>query len=585
MCAAPKGWISNMVQPGSSDCTMMGDYSSFGRAAAPQLPPELAGHEVIQHFLAENRDLKEAIRQSNHMLRERYREFLQFQASNKEEKDFLMRKFQEARSIVEGLQLERAQLRRQLEEAVRKLELLKSQQATLRPSSPEEGASGAQEEADTVTLTQEEAVLAVVPEMPKEQKVRPGEDVKALQEAIEALKKENLSLQAENCALQLATKISVPSEESSAKIKENGLPAECPLEVESLQGSGDDRKGSSGDQAKQLSQKLKEVEEEREAFRQQLASAQEELAHLAARQQETQQQLQQVGEDKASLKAQVTSLLGELQESQDRLETSTQEKKALEERVHGAAERLQHLEKEAEARTKQHSVQVDQLRLKVQDLESALRVERQSATEEKKKLAQLQGAYHQLFQEYDAHIKASMENEKRIKVLDQQAVELSDQLQQAEEALVAKQELIDKLKEESEQHKAVMETVPVLKAQADIYKTDFLAERHAREKLHEQREALLEQLAQLQRDYEKLKADSEGTSRALMEEMRNRHAEVRPPPSQTPYLMGAAPFHPQLTAGPRHSVAEEQPDYCCPKCQYRAPDMDTLQIHIMDCIL
>lgn len=30
--------------------------------------------------------------------------------------------------------------------------------------------------------------------------------------------------------------------------------------------------------------------------------------------------------------------------------------------------------------------------------------------------------------------------------------------------------------------------------------------------------------------------------------------------------------------------AEELPDLCCPKCNYLAPDMDTLQIHVMDCI-
>ncbi|XP_054859200.1 NF-kappa-B essential modulator isoform X2 [Eublepharis macularius] len=585
MCAAQKGWSSTMVQPGSSDCSMMGDDSSLSRGATPHLPAELAGHEVVQHFLAENRDLKEAIRQSNHMLRGRYQEFLQFQASHKEEKDFLMRKFQEARIVVESLQLERAELRMQLEQAVQELGPLKSQQTTSRPSLPDLGASGAQEEPDTVTLTQEEAILALVPEMQTQPKEGPEEDLKALQEANQALQEEKLALQAEICMLKQAGDISVPTAESEIKIKENGLPVERPLELESLQGAGDDRKSHGGDQAQQLDQKLKEAEEERAALCQQLTSAQEELARLATRQQETQQQLQQVGEDKASLKAQVTSLLGELQESQSRLESSTQEKKELEKRVRGAGERLQHLEREAEARGKQHSVQVDQLRLKVQDLESALRVERQSATEEKKKLAQLQGAYHQLFQEYDAHIKASMENEKRSKVLDLQAAELSEQLQQAEEALVVKQELIDKLKEEAEQHKAIMETVPVLKAQAEIYKTDFLAERQAREKLHEQREALLEQLAQLQRDCEKLKADSEGASRALMEEMRNRHAEMRPPPSQQPYMMGVAPFHPQLTPGPRQSIVEEQPVYCCPKCQYKAPDMDTLQIHIMDCIL
>ncbi|XP_048338998.1 NF-kappa-B essential modulator, partial [Sphaerodactylus townsendi] len=250
-----------MVQPGSRDCTMMGEDSSLGRVATPHLPAELAGHEVIQHFLAENRDLKEAIRQSNHMLRERYREFLHFQVSHKEEKDFLMRKFQEARIVVESLQLEREELRRRLEQAIQELEPLKSQQATSPPSSLEKGTSGAQQEPDAVTLTQEEAILAVVPEMPAQQKEGLEQDLKALQEANEALEKEKRALQAEICTLQQAAKSSTPSEESPVKIKENGLPVERPLEMEALQGSGDNRRHSGGEQADQLSQKLKELED------------------------------------------------------------------------------------------------------------------------------------------------------------------------------------------------------------------------------------------------------------------------------------------------------------------------------------
>ncbi|XP_028569036.2 NF-kappa-B essential modulator isoform X4 [Podarcis muralis] len=559
MSTAQGGWSCDMVQPGGcpgNDCGMMGDDSSLGKAATIHLPAELAGHEVVQHFLAENRDLKEAIRQSNHMLRERYKEFLQFQASHKEEKEFLMLKFQEARLVVEKLHLERTGLKKQLEQAVQELERLKEQ---------------------------------LVPETPQQTKERLEEDLKELQEANQVLQKDKLALQAEICALQQAVKGTSPTEKPAVKMKENGVAEEQAVELESLQGSGA-RNSSGQDQAEELCKRLKEVEDESSALRQQLASAREELVRLAAREHETQQQLQtlskqleQAGEDKASVKAQVTSLLGELQESQSRLETCTQEKKELEERVRAAGERLQHLEKEAEARTKQHSVQVDQLRLQVQNLESALRVERQSATEEKRKLAQLQVAYHQLFQEYDSHIKASLENEKWSQGLDVRAAELSEQLQQAEEALVAKQELIDKLKEEAEQHKAIMETVPVLKAQADIYKTDFLAERHAREKLHEQREALLEQVAQLQRDYEKLQAESEGVRRSLMEEMRNRHSEMRPQP-QPGFPRGPAPFHPQLLTVRRQSLAEEPIEFSCPKCQYRAPDMDTLQIHVMDCI-
>uniref|UniRef100_A0A8D0KFE3 NF-kappa-B essential modulator n=1 Tax=Salvator merianae TaxID=96440 RepID=A0A8D0KFE3_SALMN len=564
-----------MVQPSvcpGSNCSMMGDDSSLGKNATIHLPAELAGHEVVQHFLAENRDLKEAVRQCNHMLRERFQEFLQFHASHKEEKEFMMGKFKEARLVVEKLQLERVELKVQLEKAVHELEHLRKQQTDYLET------TGAQEEPDAVTLTQDEALLVMAPEMPQQKKEWLEGELQ--QEA-------NQTLQGSS-RLQQTAKYTSPIEEAAIKVKENGLSQQRPLEFESLQGGGD--RNPDQDQVDHLCKRLKDAEDENSALHQQLASAQKELARLAAQEETTQQQLkilskqlEQVGEDKASVKAQVTSLLGELLESQKHLETCALEKKELEERVRGAGERLQHLEREAEARTKQHSVQVDQLRLQVQNLESALRVERQSATEEKRKLAQVQAAYHQLFQEYDTHIKASLESEKRSKDLDLQAAELSQQLQQAEEALVAKQELIDKLKEEAEQHKTIMETVPVLKAQADVYKTDFLAERRAREKLHEQREALLEQVAQLQRDYEKLKVDYDGVSRALMEEMRNRHAEMRPP-NQSAFLMGAAPFHSPLITGRRQSFAEEQPDYSCPKCQYRAPDMDTLQIHVMDCI-
>lgn len=48
----------------------------------------------------------------------------------------------------------------------------------------------------------------------------------------------------------------------------------------------------------------------------------------------------------------------------------------------------------------------------------------------------------------------------------------------------------------------------------------------------------------------------------------------------------AASFRNQalVPAGDQAVGAEEVPDLCCPKCQYQAPDMDTLQIHVMDCI-
>ncbi|XP_047621853.1 NF-kappa-B essential modulator isoform X2 [Phacochoerus africanus] len=405
-----------MVQPSggpAGDQDVLGEESSLGKPTMLHLPSEQGAPETFQRCLEENQELRDAIRQSNQMLRERCEELQRFQGSQREEKEFLMQKFCEARRLVERLSLEKLELRRQREQALQEVELLKT----------------------------------------------------------------------------------------------------C----------------------------------------------------------------QQMAEDKASVKAQVTSLLGELQESQSRLEAATKERQALESRVRATSEQVRQLENEREALQQQHSVQVDQLRLQSQSMEAALRMERQAASEEKRKLAQLQVAYHQLFQEYDNHIKSSVVSSERNRGL--QLEDLKQQLQQAEEALVAKQEVIDKLKEEAEQHKIVMETVPVLKAQADIYKADFQAERQAREQLAERKELLQEQLEQLQREYSRLKTSCQESAR--IEDMRKRHVEVSQP--TLPPAPAHHSFHLALPSQ-RRSPPEEPPNFCCPKCQYQAPDMDTLQIHVMECI-
>lgn len=245
-----------MVQPSggpAGDQDVLGEESSLGKPAMLHLPSEQGTPETYQRCLEENQELRDAIRQSNQMLRERCEELQRFQGSQRKEKEFLMQKFQEARKLVERLSLEKLDLRTQREQALQEVEHLKRCQ-------------------------------------------------------------------------------------------------------------------------------------------------------------------QQMAEDKASVKAQVTSLLGELQESQSRLEAATKERQALEGRARAASEQARQLESEREALQQQHSVQVDQLRMQSQSVEAALRMERQAASEEKRKLAQLQVAYHQLFQEYDNHIKSSMVSSERNRV-------------------------------------------------------------------------------------------------------------------------------------------------------------------------
>ncbi|XP_043829555.1 NF-kappa-B essential modulator isoform X6 [Dromiciops gliroides] len=542
-----------MVQPNggpSGDYETLGEGTSLGKPTMLHLPSNQVSPEALQRFLEENQELRDALRQSNHMLRQRYHEFMSFQANQREEKEFLLRKFQEAKKLVEKLNMEKLELKREKERALQVSEQV-----------PDE--------------TEREALRTL-----KEQL---EERLRHFQETSENLQKEKQALLLENQELR----------KKDSRIQPQRL-----LETESLQGpSGSPR---SGDSIDLLKKKMQDVENENTALKQELASLMGKVAQFASREKDVERraeqqiqvlkrQVEQLTEDKGSVQAQVTSLLAELQESQSCLEVSNKDRQVLEDRVRTTTEKVKHLESENEQLHTQHSVQVDQLRMQTQNVEAALRMERQAASEEKRKLAQLQVAYHQLFQEYDNHIKNRQASSERNRGMDLHLEDLNQQLQQAEEALVAKQELIDKLKEEAEQHKTLMETIPVLKAQADIYKADFQAERQAREKLAERKELLQDQLEQLQREFNKLKADSKETTRAVnpnfcfqsIEDLRKRHVENPQPALSQP--VHPFSFHP-IQPGQRRSLPDEQPDFCCPKCQYRAPDIDTLQIHVMECI-
>ncbi|XP_071003013.1 NF-kappa-B essential modulator-like, partial [Oncorhynchus clarkii lewisi] len=290
----------------------------------------------------------------------------------------------------------------------------------------------------------------------------------------------------------------------------------------------------------------------------------------------------QLAKDGEALKAQVTSLLGELRERQSCLDQSQQDRNILDDKLSSTREALAASEREMEQQRKQHSVTVDKLLLQTHNLETALKTDRLVITEERRKLAQLQHAYTCLFKDYDSKLKT-------------EGGDMVVRLEEAERALALKQDLIDKLKEEVEQQRGSLETVPVLTAQAEIYKADFLAEREAREKLNQRKEELQDHLNKALAEMERLK--QEGTSRARMEEMQQRHLEDFIPRPNIPPQPGVA-FNTVpppssfrsvgLAAGVAGGVsgggAEELPDYRCPKCQYQAPDMDTLQIHVMDCI-
>ncbi|KAM4562389.1 NF-kappa-B essential modulator isoform 2-T2 [Odontesthes bonariensis] len=571
-----------MVQP-QPDGPMQWDMSGDDSGWALRVPPELAGNEVVTRLLCDNQQLREALRRSNQALRQRCEEMEGWQRRTREEREFLSCRFQEARALVERLAQENHSLQGMVNgpgspsSSSHCCSSSQTEDLQGRPArnGPLDGPKtldhfGRKKIEDTEQHTQ------TIP--PRSLPAEGGNDVllwlkthkENLDEGMRELRKKNEELEREkgegekerermrHCIDQLRAKL-----------------------VQAQSSGGTEETVQLRSEAQHSSDWYRELEEKLDYL--QKSSAQRDRTEALLKQKD--KDCAQLAKDCEALKAQATSLLAELNERQSCLDKSEHERKILEEKLCGKVKALQVAERELEQQRKQHHVAMDKLLLQTQSLEQALKTERHVVTEEKKKLTQLQHAYTCLFRDYDAKLKS-------------EGGDLCSRLEEAERALALKQDRIDKLKEEVEQLKGSLDTVPVLTAQAEIYKADFLAEREAREKLNQKKEELQEQLNQTLGDIERLK--QEAMSRARMEQMKLRHREdfpARPPlipppqgvfsgaafntvpPAPSFRNQGLVPISDQGAGG-----AEELPDLCCPKCQYLAPDMDTLQIHVMDCI-
>ncbi|XP_076597291.1 NF-kappa-B essential modulator isoform X4 [Chaetodon auriga] len=569
-----------MVQP-QPDGPMQWDMSGEESGGALRVPPELAANEVVTRLLGDNQQLREALRRSNLALRQRCEEMEGWQRRTREEREFLSCRFQEARALVERLAQENHSLQGLVNGPASSSNHCCSSSQTedlqARPArnGPLDGPQTLDQQ-DMKRVAETDQHTQTTP--PRSLPVEGANDFlqllkshkEKLEEGMRELRRKNDELERERdegekerermrrCIDQLRAKL--------AQAQANSVTEEVVQHRSEAQ--------HSSDRHRELQEKLDYLQK---------SSAQWDRTEALLKQKD--KDCAQLAKDCEALKAQATSLLGELNERQSCLDKSEHERKILEEKLCSKMKALQVAERELEQQRKQHHVAMDKLLLQTQSLEQALKTERHVVTEEKKKLTQLQHAYTCLFRDYDSKLKT-------------EGGDLCSRLEEAERALALKQDLIDKLKEEVEQQKGSLETVPVLTAQAEIYKADFLAEREAREKLNQKKEELQDQLTQALAEIDRLK--QEATSRARMEQMKLRHLDDFPtrapnipppqgvfpgatfntaPPAPSFRNQGLVPVGDQGAAG-----AEELPDLCCPKCQYQAPDMDTLQIHVMDCI-
>ncbi|XP_026097877.1 NF-kappa-B essential modulator-like [Carassius auratus] len=585
-----------MVQPQpSGGCTLQWELTGEETVGARGqgslmgsmgVPPDLAGNEVVHRLITDNHQLREALKRSNDALKERCEEMEGWQRRSREEREFLSCRFREARALVQRLAQENQSLLGQLNHSISQ------------PGSPSDGISketGNQGQDQELKCTNvEKNVLVDSPEVLNEAVLTDRAEGKAgrhtmpqslpaegSNDFLKLLKSHKEKLEEGMRALRRRNEELEKEKTENEKERENLLAT-----VEQLRSKLNQNGGVTEESVQQAcaltvpAERYRELQEKLDCL--QKSSVQRDRNEALLKQKE--KDFVQLTKDSEALRAQVTSLLGELNERQNWLEKSEAEKRILEDKLGKKTERLQTLEKDMEQQKKQHSVTVDNLLLQTQNLETALKNERLVIVEERRKLAQLQHAYTCLFQDYDKKLKS----EKQANHRSGEADTLANRLAEAEKALALKQDLIDKLKEETEQLRAALETIPVLNAQAEIYKMDFLAEREAREKLNQKKEELQEELSKAIAEIDRLK--QEGTSRARIEEMQQRHLEdYRPRPHPVPPAApfpGAAMFNPAQPPSARRRDEDHDglPDYCCPKCMYKAPDMDTLQIHVMDCI-
>ncbi|XP_053521787.1 optineurin isoform X2 [Artibeus jamaicensis] len=285
-----------------------------------------------------------------------------------------------------------------------------------------------------------------------------------------------------------------------------------------------------------------------------------------------------VGSEVEALNIQVTTLFKELQEAHTKLSEAELMKKRLQEKCQ-ALER-KNSATPSELNEKQELVYNNKkLELQVESMRSEIKMEQAKREDEKSKLAILQLTHNKLLEEYSHALKTiedlkRRESEKVDKVVLQ---ELNEKLELAEKALASKQLQMDEMKQTIAKQEEDLETMTVLRAQMEVYCSDFHAERAAREKIHEEKEQLALQLAILLKDNNVFE---DGGRQSLME-MQSRHGARTSDPDQQDYLVQRGAEDNNW----RQQHQQNIPIHSCPKCGEVLPDIDTLQIHVMDCII
>ncbi|XP_048818947.1 optineurin isoform X1 [Lagopus muta] len=527
-------------------------------------PPTLSTYtpeEMVQQMkelITENNELKEAMKLHNQAMKDRYEELSIWREKQKEEREFYETKFKEAKQCLLAKCVENEQLQQQLQSLKEREEGAEMEGC----AAPEKEAR--QLKSKVQRLQAEKAdLLAIISELQVKLNIASAEDSFVeigMNEEVNRTAKEN-----QDNSSEVATNIAVYIRSKSADESKN-------LESEELTVS-------------QLLCCLRNETERREKLEKELQDHKERLSKMenetsnclesGTQTNQEEESSETIGSEVESLKKQVCALFKELQEAHEKLKEAELIQKKLQEKCQ-ALERVNSAAAMELEEKQQLIYTIKKLELQVESVQAEVKLEQAKTQDEKTRYSSLQDAYNKLLPELTEAMKTI--SEMKVKELDRVdkvvVEELNAKVLLAEQALAAKQLQMDEMKQLIAKQEEDLETMAVLRAQMEVYCSDFHAERAAREKIHEEKEQLAVQLAYLLKEQQNL----EDLGRSSLAEMQNRHGARAPDREHSPRLVQ------------RGTGSQEWPEqqnisiYSCPKCEEILPDLDTLQIHVMDCI-
>ncbi|XP_030335861.1 optineurin isoform X6 [Strigops habroptila] len=528
--------------------------------AAPALstytPEEMV--QQMKELITENSELKEAMKLHNQAMKDRYEELSIWREKQKEEREFFELKFKEAKQCLLAKCIENEQLQQQLQSLKEKEE-----------GAAMEGCTALEKEATQLKsqlqrLQAEKAdLLAIISELHIKLNMASAEDsfvqIAMNEEEMKRTAKEHQE-NSDEVTSNVAVYISKSADESKNLESEELTVSQllCCLRNET--------------------QKREKLEKDLQDHKERLSKLEKESSNCLESGTQTEQEEESseaVGSEVEALNLQVCALFKELQEAHEKLKEAELIQKKLQ-------EKCQVLERKSSAAAaeleEKHQLiyTVKKLELQVESMQAEVKLEQAKTHEEKVRYSSLQDAYSKVLPELTEAMRTIDQMKlKELDRVDKVVVEqLTAKVELAEQALAAKQLQIDEMKQIIAKQEEDLETMAVLRAQMEVYCSDFHAERAAREKIHEEKEQLAVQLAYLLKEQQNL----EDLSRNSLAEMQSRHGARAPDREHSPRLVQ------------RGTASQDWPEqrnisiYSCPKCEEILPDLDTLQIHVMDCI-